>query len=220
MVAEKLTCRLHALQATVPASRCVIRETDIVSLTPSGWLGCNLHYCHSNKKSTDWMLSYGGLRGDELSVLIKSNAKLLGACAYPYADPNSLRIATDFMNVLFALDKITDDQNTVDTGATRDAFTNALSGKSRDDTSPKTTFTKNFLERLGHASEKLGARFVLHCIEFVDTTVRQAGLRASGKSPSYDEYVKIRCENAGVLPSFDLDEAAPFPKRYSGTAIS
>ena len=68
---------------------------------------------------------------------------------------------------------------------------------------------RSFLERLSsEASEELIARFSKNCIDYIDATAREAGLRASCKWPSFEEYVQLRRLNGGVLPSFEMVEAA------------
>lgn len=121
-----------------------VKLPDIIALTPftNTWLGCNPHHSRSNRQSTEWMISYGVLSGEKRAKLIKTNPDLLGAYSHPYAEPNGLRLASDFATILFALDEFTDDQSAEDARATHDTFMKALNGNSGDDASPITLFTK------------------------------------------------------------------------------
>ncbi|OCB90779.1 terpenoid synthase [Sanghuangporus baumii] len=185
-----------------------VKLPDMDSLTPFTWVGCNPHYSRSDTEATDWMLSYGVLSGNKRASLIKTNPDKLMAYTYPYADPKSLRLASDYAAILFALDEFTDDQSADEAKATRDIFSNALSGRSGDDASPITLFTKDFLERFSSASEELRARFVTHCIGYIDATAREAGLRATGQTPSFEDYVQLRRQNGGLFPAFEMVEFA------------
>ena len=120
----------------------VLRIPDLISLTPFQWDGCNPLYSSADRASTQWMVAHGVLSDSKHVQLDATNPDLLGAYVYPYADAKSLRIATDVLTILFALDEFTDDQGAQEASVTRDIFARALRGDSSDDTSPISTFTR------------------------------------------------------------------------------
>ena len=51
-------------------------------------------------------------------------------------------------------------------------------------------------------------RFVRHCIEYMEATVEEAALRERRELSSLEDYCRIRQDNGGVKPCFDLIEVA------------
>ncbi|KAL5495814.1 hypothetical protein ACEPAI_1278 [Sanghuangporus weigelae] len=167
-----------------------VKLPDMDSLTPFTWVG------------------YGVLSGNKRASLIKANPDKFVAYTYPYADPKSLHLVSDYIAILFTLDEVTDDQSADEAKATRDIFANVLSGRSGDDASPITLFTKDFLERFSSASEELRTRFLTHCIDYIDATSREASLRVTRQMPSFEDYVQLRRQNGGLFPAFEMVEFA------------
>ncbi|KAL5534778.1 hypothetical protein ACEPAG_1242 [Sanghuangporus baumii] len=186
----------------------VFKIPDLISLTPFPWIGCNPLYSCTDRESTKWMGNHGVLSNAKQAQLAASQTELLGAYVYPYADINGLRIATDFLTILFALDEVTDDQEAKEALATRDTFVKALTGESNDDTSPIAIFTRDFMSRLSGVSSELLKRFIAHFIQYIDATVREAGNRTDGKIPTFEEHLRLRRDNGGLFSTFDIIEVA------------
>ncbi|THH10878.1 hypothetical protein EW145_g1031 [Phellinidium pouzarii] len=179
---------------------------DLLSLCPFPW-SSNPHHSRANKESTEWVLSHGIFANSKRARIISSNGALLGAHTYTYANADVLRTCSDFLNLLFTLDEISDDQDINGVRRTRDAFVNALNGK-YDDNSVVSRFTKDFMKRLSKSTKEFRRRFITHCTDYIDTVLPEADLRAQGKVLSLEEYVHHRRENGGVRPCFDLFEYA------------
>ena len=88
----------------------------------------NQYFNQVEKQSTDWMLSYGAFDERVRERLVSTNAGLLAVYVYTYADYDALRTCSDFFNLLFMLDEVSDDQDVTGVRETRDAFVNALNG--------------------------------------------------------------------------------------------
>ncbi|KAL5518434.1 hypothetical protein ACEPAH_116 [Sanghuangporus vaninii] len=185
-----------------------LKLPDLQSLTPFNWAGCNPLYSPSKRESTEWMLSHGIFPDLSCSRLLASHPELLGAYIYPYADANTLRIATDVLTILFALDEVTDGQGEQEALASRNTFVNALTGKSIDDMSPIAAFTRDYMKRISGVPIELLERFVSHFVEYIDATTREAGHRSNCKIPTLEDHIKLRRDNGGVLPTFDVMEVA------------
>ena len=117
-----------------------IKLPDLRTLCPFTW-ATNPHFVQANEQSTDWVLSYGIFDDEGRARFACTNGALLGAHTYTYADLDKLRTCSDFLNLLFTLDEISDGQDVAGVRATRDAFVNALNGI-YDDGSVVSRFTK------------------------------------------------------------------------------
>ncbi|KAL5535013.1 hypothetical protein ACEPAF_3104 [Sanghuangporus sanghuang] len=186
----------------------VFKIPDLISLTPFLWIGCNPLYSCTDMESTKWMGNHGVLSNAKQAQLVATQAELLGAYVYPYAEIDSLRIATDLLTIMFALDEVTDDQAAKEALATRNTFVKALTSESNDDTSPIAMFTRDFMNRLSGISNKPLDRFIAHFIEYIDATAREAGNRTDGKIPTFEEHLCLRRDNGGLFSAFDIIEVA------------
>ncbi|KAL5518435.1 hypothetical protein ACEPAH_117 [Sanghuangporus vaninii] len=186
----------------------VLKLPDLESLTPFNWAGCNPLYSPSKRESTEWMLSHGIFPDRRSDWLLATHPELLGAYVYPYADANGLRIATDVLTILFALDEVTDAQEEQEALATRNTFVKALTGMSIDDTSPIAVFARDYMKRLSGVSTELLERLVSHFTAYMDATAREASHRTDGKIPTLEDHIRLRRDNGGVLPAFDVIEVA------------
>ena len=119
-----------------------VKLPDLVSLTPFTWIGCNPHYSHSDKASINWALSCGVLSADKHARVIESDPDLFAAYAYPHASPNDLRLAADYIAILFICDEFTDKQSAEDARAFRDIFVDSLAGGSEVGSSPIRLYVK------------------------------------------------------------------------------
>ena len=88
------------------------------------------------------MLDYGILDGDDRARFDATSLELLGAYTHPYADASDLRIASDLMAILYAIDAVTDAQDTETVKVTRDVLTYGLTNSTCKGASPITLFTQ------------------------------------------------------------------------------
>lgn len=113
---------------------------DLLSLCKFSWKS-NPHFVQAKEQSTDWILSYNIFDEAGRRRFTRTNGALLGAHTYTYANLEELRTCSDFLNLLFTLDEISDDQDMAGVRTTRNAFVNALNGI-YDDSSVVSRFTK------------------------------------------------------------------------------
>jgi hypothetical protein len=69
----------------------------------------NPHYAQASAESLCWIDSFQLFSEANREKFHGINAGLLGALAYPRHNKEQLRVACDLMNVLFAVDEVSDD---------------------------------------------------------------------------------------------------------------
>ena len=188
----------------------------------------SLHSDHGQveNESTAWATGYGVFKNKTRARLIQLNTGLLCGYVYPYASHDNLRIACDFVNLLFVLDDMSDEQTCAEAQKTGDVFLQSL-GTNECDGSPLslmtkesvrrsvlwiTSFTncylcKSFKQRFTNAASiNCQRRFHKHCAEYLNATIKEAGIRERGEVLTLDEYTLLRRQNSGSLTTFDLIE--------------
>ena len=113
---------------------------DLVSLCHFPWQ-TNPHFDQASEQTTDWILSYNIFDEEGKKRFVGTNGALLGAHTYTYANLEALRTCSDFLNLLFTLDEISDAQEPEGVLETRNCFANALNGI-YDDSNVVSRFTK------------------------------------------------------------------------------
>lgn len=93
-----------------------------------------LDYQKAGQESLQWFDSFNVLSARKRKIFLLSNADLLVAHTYPYAGDEEYRTCLDMISLLFALDEITDDQNSEDAANTMASFLNTLGGSKCDGT--------------------------------------------------------------------------------------
>jgi hypothetical protein len=63
------------------------------------------------KEAREWMDSYDILPHHRRDRFTSTSGELLGSYCYPYAPRDPFRVCTDFINVLFMLDEVSDIQD-------------------------------------------------------------------------------------------------------------
>ncbi len=121
---------------------------DLHSMCP--WrASLNPHHAAAAAASSAWVLSYDifQLISDEKKhdFFIKRGSELLCAYAYPYAAQEMLRTACDFVNLLFTIDEVSDEQDGAGAQKTAQIVLCALSDESYDDDSVLCTMTKEYV---------------------------------------------------------------------------
>lgn len=84
---------------------------DLYAVLPFKGGGQNPLFDVVSKESGDWIAGCGILPSSRHVEAISTHAGLFASYLYPTASYEALRVSTDFMNVLFILDKITDTQD-------------------------------------------------------------------------------------------------------------
>ena len=88
----------------------------------------NKPYANLGPESAAWINSYNALPSQKQQDLARCCADLLVRNAYPYAAYEQLRICCDFVNLLFVVDEVSDEQNGKDARETGEKYLRTLSG--------------------------------------------------------------------------------------------
>lgn len=104
----------------------------------------NQHYEEARAASAEWVLSFNFFSGKKLEFFQQGGSELLCAWAYPYAGREQLRTACDFVNLLFTIDEISDDQSGEGAKATGAIFMNTMKDDNFDDGSKLCKMTKEY----------------------------------------------------------------------------
>ncbi|KAI0649321.1 terpenoid synthase [Trametes meyenii] len=165
----------------------------------------NPHYAEAAAESSAWANSYSVFSDAKRAFFLQAGSELLCAHAYPYADYERFRTTCDFVNLLFAVDEISDDQDGKGAHATGLTFYRAMSDPSFDDGSVLCTMTKEFTARLlKHCGPLTYRRFIKHCRDYIEAVAKEAELRERGEVLDLDAYQLLRRENSAVRFCFGL----------------
>lgn len=121
---------------------------DLHSMCP--WrASLNPHHAEVAAASSAWALSYDIFKHipneKKHDFFLKRGGELLCAYAYPYAAPEMLRTACDFLNLLFTIDEVSDEQDGAGAQTTAESVVRALSDESYDDDSVLCKMTKEYV---------------------------------------------------------------------------
>ena len=108
------------------ASTTILTLPDLISQCPFTW-STNPHHETAGPEATAWLDEF--FQGSALTRLRKARGDLLASYTYPYVDHEFFRLCSDNMNLLFALDGISDDQDAQGAQETRETFLKALKGE-------------------------------------------------------------------------------------------
>ena len=93
-------------------------------------------------ESKAWINALDTLTERQRDILNKTNSELLSARAFPYASEERFRICCDYLNLLWMIDEISDDQDELGARTTGDIFINCLRDPEYKDNSPLAQLTK------------------------------------------------------------------------------
>lgn len=106
----------------------------------------NPHYVAARAASAEWVLSYNVFTGKKLEFFKQGGSELLCAWVYPYAGLEQLRTACDFVNLLFTIDEISDEQSSKGAMATGEIFLRTMKDDAYDDGSKLCRMTKECVQ--------------------------------------------------------------------------
>ena len=86
----------------------------------------NPHHKEAAAASSEWVLGYGFFSGKKLQFFCEGGSELLCSYVYHYASLEHLRTACDFVNLLFTIDEISDEQNSDEAKKTGQVVLNAF----------------------------------------------------------------------------------------------
>ena len=102
----------------------------------------NPHYLRASAESSAWVDSYNLFTDRKRAYFIQGSNELLVSHTYPYADFDQFRTCCDFVNLLFVVDEVSDEQNGKDASATGLVYLNVMLNPDWDDGSSLAKMTK------------------------------------------------------------------------------
>ena len=114
---------------------------DLLSLCPLKG-STNPHYAEAAAESSAWINGFNIFTDTKRAFFVQGCNELLVSHAYPYAGYEHFRTCCDFVNVLFVVDEISDDQNGADARSTGMVFLQAMLDPLWDDGSVLAQITK------------------------------------------------------------------------------
>ncbi|KII89787.1 hypothetical protein PLICRDRAFT_108725 [Plicaturopsis crispa FD-325 SS-3] len=183
------------------------RLPDLLSLCPLKTGNENPHYALAAAESTAWITSFNILAGRKLELFLRAHGSELCSRAYPYAPYEQFRTCCDFVNLLFVLDEISDDQNEQDARKTMEVSLNVMRGHAEDDGSPLAQMTRELRTRLlKSAHERCIQRLIRLLENYVEAVIAEAALRHEGRVLDLDSFITLRRENSAVRVCFAFFE--------------
>ncbi|KAJ3510122.1 hypothetical protein NLJ89_g4856 [Agrocybe chaxingu] len=169
--------------------------------------GTNPTYKKAAAESRAWIGSYNMFADRKRAFFIQGQNELLCSHVYCYAGYEQLRTTCDFVNLLFVVDEVSDEQSGEDARATGQVFVNAMKYADWHDGSKLAKLTKDFRARfLRLAGPKNVARFVALCESYTACVGKEAELRESSQVLGVKEFIPLRRQNSAVLLCFSLVE--------------
>ncbi|KAH9934236.1 terpenoid synthase [Fomitopsis serialis] len=157
--------------------------------------------------SSAWIHSHRLFSDRKRAAFVQGCYELLASYTYPYAGPEQLRTCCDFVNLLFVLDDISDEEDGAGARRIGDTFLSALRYPAWDDGSALAKMTREFRSRLLHsAGPGCVRRFLRDCEGYIDAVAQEAGYRERGVVLDAASYQALRRENSAVRPCFALIE--------------
>jgi len=102
----------------------------------------NPHHKSAAAESRAWINSFKVFNDEKRAEFIAGSNELLVSHAYPFAPYEQFRVCCDFINTLFVVDEISDEQNGEDALTTGMIYLNVLKDPSWDDGSKLARITK------------------------------------------------------------------------------
>ncbi|KAF8907339.1 isoprenoid synthase domain-containing protein [Gymnopilus junonius] len=167
----------------------------------------NPYYRQASAESRAWINSYDIFTDRKRAFFVQGVNELLCSHVYWYADCEQLRTTCDFVNLLFVVDEVSDEQNGLDAAATGQIFLKAMQYPDWDDDSILAKITKEFRARfLGRAGPRNVRRFIELCDKYTQCVAVEAELRERNKVADLASFVSLRRYNSAVLLCFALVE--------------
>ncbi|OCH86166.1 terpenoid synthase [Obba rivulosa] len=177
---------------------------DLIALCPFEG-SINTHYPEAAHESSAWIDSFKMFKDRKREFFLQGGSELLCAHVFPYADYDKFRTCCDFINVLFTMDEISDDQDEKDAHKTGLVLLNALREPEWDDGTKLAKMCRELRNRLARDSGPICyRRLVQLCSDYINAVAVEAGLRARGVVLEVDAYVRLRRDNSAVRFSFGL----------------
>ncbi|KAF9000618.1 isoprenoid synthase domain-containing protein [Cyathus striatus] len=182
------------------------RLPDLLSICPLKD-STNSHYKEAAAESRAWINSYNVFTDRKRAFFVQGSNELLCSHVYSYAGYEQFRTCCDFVNLLFVVDEVSDDQDGKGARATGKTYAQAMKDKHWDDGSLLCKITKDFRARFVRlAGPNNTRRFVELCEAYTNCVGREAELREQGKVLDLTSFIPLRRNNSAVLLCFSLVE--------------
>ncbi|KAH9928682.1 isoprenoid synthase domain-containing protein [Fomitopsis serialis] len=179
---------------------------DLCSLCPFE-PSTNPHYASAAAASSAWINAYNVFTDRKRAAFIQGYNELLVSHTYPYADYEQFRTCCDFVNLLFVVDEVSDEQNGADARSTGEIFLNVMRDPTWDDGSALAKMTREFRDRLQQfAGPGCMRRFLKHCENYIDAVAKEAEYRERGVVLDVTSFETLRRENSAIRLCFGLFE--------------
>ncbi len=117
---------------------------DLLSMCPLKG-STNPHYAIAAPQSSAWIDSYNLFTDRKRAFFIQGGNELLVSHTYPYANFDQFRTCCDFVNLLFVVDEVSDEQVGKDARATGNVYLNAMRDPNWTDGSALAKMTKEYV---------------------------------------------------------------------------
>ncbi|KAI0058770.1 terpenoid synthase [Artomyces pyxidatus] len=180
---------------------------DLFALSTPFHSSTNPHYKDAAAESRAWINSYNVFTDRKRAFFIQGCNELLVSHTYPHAGYDEFRTICDFVNLLFVVDEVSDDQNGVDARKTGEVYLNAMRDPQWDDGSALCKMTKEFRTRLLRTSGPCSfRRFLQHSEDYINCVAKEAEYRERGEVLDMDSFRDLRRENSAIRLCFGLFE--------------
>ncbi|KAJ3551248.1 hypothetical protein NM688_g4813 [Phlebia brevispora] len=169
----------------------------------------NPYQAEATAASSAWVLSYDVFKNSAIKkkreFFVDRGSELLCAYVYPDAGLEQLRTACDFVNLLFTVDEISDEQNGAGAAKTGHSVIKTLQDNAYDDGTILCQMTQDFKKRLLPISgtDTLG-RFIERTASYVRAVEIEAKYREEGTVLDSKSYDILRRENSATRCCLEL----------------
>jgi hypothetical protein len=118
---------------------------DLLALSKPFRGSTNPHYRKAAAESRAWINSYNVFTDRKRAFFIQGCNELLVSHTYPHAEYEEFRTVCDFVNLLFVIDEVSDDQNGADARQTGEIYLNAMRFPGWTDGSPLAKMTGEYV---------------------------------------------------------------------------
>nr|BDI63091.1 sesquiterpene synthase [Auriscalpium vulgare] len=180
---------------------------DLLALSTPFHSSTNPHYKEAAAESRAWINSYNVFTDRKRAFFVQGCNELLVSHTYPHAGYAQFRTICDFVNLLFVVDEVSDDQSGADARKTGEVYLNAMRDPEWDDGSPLAKMTKEFRARLlGSCGPRSFARFLRHSEDYINCVALEAEYRERGEVLDMEAFKHLRRENSAIRLCFGLFE--------------
>lgn len=179
---------------------------DLLALSPLKG-ATNPYYIKAGAESSRWINNYNVFTDRKRAFFVQGCNELLVSHTYPYAGYEQFRTCCDFVNLLFVVDEVSDDQNGHDARETGEIFLQTMKYGTCSDDAVLSKITHDFRERyMRLAGPNTARRFLQHCQDYIDCVSREAELREQGEVLDINSFTDLRRENSAIRLCFGLFE--------------